>query len=76
MLSDYVERKDRPTRLDKLEVVKCITAEPGCVIVGFGGSSSGDANLVLASPDGMAGATSLRKLVLADLPNPIDVGTF
>ena len=76
MPGDYVEWKDRPTRLDKLEVVKSITAEPGCIITGFEVYQGDEANLVVATPDGVAGATSLRKLVLADLPNPIDAGEF
>lgn len=43
---------------------------------GGGSPPSGAENLVYATPNGSSGAASLRKLVVADLPNPIDVGVF
>ncbi len=43
---------------------------------GSSSSLSGSANLVYATPNGSTGLASLRALVVADLPNPIDMGTF
>ena len=37
---------------------------------------SGGANLVYATPNGSSGNASLRALVVADLPSPLDLGTF
>lgn len=41
-----------------------------------GPAPSGDPNLVYATPDGSSGTAALRLLVVHDLPNPIDGGTF
>jgi hypothetical protein len=55
-----------------LQGVVTIAASGG----GGGFPPSGAANLVLATPNGSSGVVSLRSLVVADLPNPIDIGTF
>ena len=53
----------------------------GVLALAHGGTGSptaltGSANLILATPNGSPGDASLRAMVVKDLPNPLDIGTF
>lgn len=53
-----------------------LTVDQEMVTIASAGLPSGSANLVLATPNGSSGTASLRALVVADLPSPLDIGTF